>query len=575
MNKTYSREKQLELDSLIEFSNLINSNLDLNFILNNILLTLMGRMLISKAMILIKTESPDKKNEFVISASKGVLPGTNGSVIEFDLPKEPYFTNEHISHIPQIINDNVIKYFFKIYFQKKLLGVLCLGEKINKKNLSKSEIIFIETILNISSTTIENTLKFEEIRKLNIELSNKINKLNSLFELSKEFNTNFLDKNKIINLLSYTLLGNYGIKDLIIISKYRADNFYIMTKTAGVTVPDFQDYEIPELKQYKLLNINTEDKFFKLFAENNFELVIPIFSKDTELESMVFLGKKLNNTIYTEEDITFLKAIMNLSVIALENSILFKESIEKQILENELRIARDIQNALLPKKIVQPPNYNFFANNLPALQIGGDYFDIVKLSETLYAIVIADVSGKGTPAALLMANLQSIVRAYLKTDIDKFDLINATEKINSLIYENTDVDKFITFFWGILDIERNKFKYVNAGHNPGILLTNGTIKELDVGGMIIGVFDKGFKYELGEVDIYENDIIALFTDGITESKNPNNQEYGVERVIEILKNNSEKSADELGNVILKDVNKFSQSDSLFDDQTIIIIKRIH
>ncbi len=374
--------------------------------------------------------------------------------------------------------------------------------------------------------------------------------------------------------MSYTLLGNFGIKDLIIISKYRAENYYVMTKTPWVEVPDFHNFSIPELKKYKLLNKDTDDGFLKLFADRNFELVIPIFSNDTNLESIVFLGRKLNNEKYTEDDISFLEAIMNLSVIALENSILFKESMEKQILENELRIAREIQKALLPKKIEQPHNYEIFASNLPALQIGGDYFDVVKLNNNLFAIVIADVSGKGTPAALLMANLQSIVRAYLKTDIEKFNLINATERINSLIYENTEPDKFITFFWGILDSKNNIFKYVNAGHNPGILVSEKNIYELNIGGMMIGVFDKGFKYETGTVKINVNDLILLYTDGITETQNKNGDEYGVDRLKNLIITNSEKSVSEIGQKILDDVEKFSESKTLFDDQTLIIFKRL-
>lgn len=574
MDDTNSK-KQLELNTLIEFSNLINSNLDLNFILDNILLTLMGRMMITKAMILIKSQSPAKSNEFIIKASKGVSAGTNGSVVEFILPSDPFFTDNSEITIPQIIKENNIKYFFKIYFQNKLLGILCLGQKANNKILSKSEIVFIETILNISSTTIENTIKFEEIKKLNLELSSKINKLNSLFELSKEFNTNFLDKSKIINLLSYTLLGNFGIKDLIIISKYRADSFYILTKTPGIEVPDFSNYKIPELKKYQLLNKNVEDEFLKLFALNNFELVIPIYSNDTNLESIVFLGRKLNNTNYTEDDISFLEAIMNLSVIALENSILFKESIEKQLLEKELQIASEIQNALLPKEIHQPQNYEIFASNLPALQIGGDYFDIVKLNDYHYAIVIADVSGKGTPAALLMANLQSVVRAYLKTDIEKFDLIKATEQINSLICENTESDKFITFFWGILDTKNNTFKYVNAGHNPTLIFSENKIYELTKGGMMIGVYDLGFNYEQENVNINQNDILLFYTDGITESQNPDGKEYGIERVKSIVKNHLNKSPAELGEIILNDIKNFTNNSPLFDDQTLIIIKRLN
>ncbi|MBN1634452.1 MAG: PP2C family protein-serine/threonine phosphatase [Ignavibacteria bacterium] len=568
-----SFKKNLELNTLIEFSNLINSNLDFKFILGNILLTIMGRMLITRGMILIKSNEGENLNEFTVESSKGVLPGTNGSVVYFEPLSDSVFTSEEFKNQPEIFISNKIEYFFKIFFSNKLLGLLCLGAKPGGQQLNKNDIIFIETILNISSTTIENTIKFNEIKKLNYQLNGKIGNLKSLFELSKEFNTNFLDRNKIVRLLNYTMLGNYGVKDFLIISKYNSDKYYIMSKTSNIESPDFSDMNFSFLNDPVVLSDSGIISELNEFKELGYELVIPIHSSKHKAETIAFLGKKLNKQSYTQEDIEFIESVLNISVISIENSILFKESIEKKILENELNIAREIQLALLPKNIPQTEEYKIHAVNSPARQVGGDYFDIVKLNEDSLALAIADVSGKGTPAALLMSNLQSAVRSYLKIYDDKFNLSEITLRINNLIFECTTPEKFITFFWGILNTRDNKFFYINAGHNPGYLINNNIIKELNEGGLIIGITDTDIKYDTGCVELDKNDLIVLFTDGITEARNSDGEEFGTGRLLNCIKNNIKEKPANIVNCILNDVKSFSEGIEQYDDQTIIIIKR--
>ncbi len=568
-----SLKKNLELNSLIEFSNLINSNLDLKFILGNILLSIMGRMLISRGMVLIRSQEDNSRDKFIVESSKGVLPGTNGSVVFFDPVGEPVFTLKELQNPPEIFTSNKIEYFFKIYFSNKFLGLLCLGEKQGARELAKNDVVFIETLLNISSTSIENTIKFNEIKKLNYRLNAKIGNLRSLFELSKEFNTNFLDKNKIIRLLNYTMLGNYGVKDMLIISRFKSDEYYVMTKTSNVSEPDFGGMDFSGLHEPVMLSDDEISLELKEFYSLGFELIIPIHSAEQKAETVAFIGKKLNDEPYTQDDIEFMQSVLNISVISMENSILFRESIEKKILENELNIAREIQLALLPKTIPQTDEYKIYAVNIPAMQVGGDYFDLVKLNDESIAVAIADVSGKGTPAALLMSNLQSAVRSYLKIYDDKFNLSEITSRINNLIFECTTPEKFITFFWGILNTEENKFCYINAGHNPGYHISNNNVKELNEGGLIIGIMDSDIKYDTGCIDMGKDDLIVLYTDGITEARNSEDEEYGTERLLKCIKSNLISKPEIIVNCILNDVKTFSGETEQFDDQTLIVIKR--
>jgi len=571
-------KKQLVLNSLIEFSQLITSKLDLNYILNNILLSVMGKMLISKGVVLLKTEGTD--NIYKVKAAKGINLSLIDTFIEAKFPKLSVFSFNEIPENDVFVNEHKFEYYFKIYFQNKYLGILCLGKKLNTSDLSNNDIIFIETMLNISASAIENTIKFEEVSNLNNSLNNKVRQLNSLFELGKEFNSSFIDKENIIKLLNFSLLGNFGIKDFVILSRDNKDKFVIVKDNKNLEIEKFDLYnllsgdDIPKiLKKTIVINEDSTIPFIKYLFEKDFELFIPTIINN-KIDSIICLGKKLNKKPFSEEDIEFLESIMNLSLISIHNYFLFQEYLSKQKIDSELIIAREIQEALLPDKIPEIENYEIAGMNNPALQIGGDYFDFIKISEDKLVIVIADVSGKGTPASLLMASIQSAVHSYLKLyEEGNFDFAKVTEKINELIYENTSSEKFITFFWGILDSKENTFEYINAGHNPPQMLKGNKFIELTEGGFIIGILDIPMNYEIGKVEMGKDDIIVFYTDGVTEALNIKDEEYGetnLKNVILYEKNNSPAVIlDSIKNSVLE----FSKNMPQYDDITLIVLKK--
>ena len=574
-------QKQLELNSLIEFSQLISSKLDLKYILNNILLSIMGKMLISKGIILLNSESGGE-NIFTIEAAKGIDTKLINTLVEAEFPKMPVFNFDEIENKSEFINISGLNYFFKIYFQNKFMGLLCLGKKLNNTDLAKNEIIFIETMLNISSSAIENTIKFNQLSSMNINLNNKIRQLNSLFELGKEFNSNFTNKENIIKLLGYTLLGNFGIKDFVIISREKDGDFHLHRDKKDFDITElklneiFVDNNIPaEFRSAMIIKSDSSEPFVKYLFNKGYELMIPTVIKN-EINNLICIGKKLNNTCYTNEDVEFLESIVNLSLISIQNTELFREYLEKQKIENELKIAREIQLALLPGELPEITGYDIAGVNLPALQVGGDYYDMIKLTDTKTALVIADVSGKGTPASLLMANIQSAVHSYLKLYLEiSFDLAKVTEKINELIYENTSSDKFITFFWGILDSEKNTFEYINAGHNPPYLLKNGgEILQLTEGGFMIGILDFGVTYEVGKVEIEKNDVLAFYTDGVTEAMNTAGDEFGDKRLTGLMKEYKDSSSSEILEEIKNSIVNFSRDTAQYDDITLIVLKKV-
>ena len=580
MEKNDPARKQLELNSLIEFSQLISSKLDLKYILNNILLSTMGKMLISKGLMLIKSESRKVDDYYLIESLKGLDQNLAGKEIHEVLPKLAVFNGDDIEAEKSLLKDLGLQHFFKVYFQNKLLGVLCLGKKLNNAPLSNNEIISIETMLNISASAIENTIRFNQVKSLNADLNNRVRQLRSLFELSKEFNSSIIDKDSIIKVLSYTLLGNFGIKDFIIFSRGKENNFILIKDSRKMSAEEIFPNEVfpiqetsPDMKKTIRVNDYSGVPFFAKLNEAGFELVIPAVINN-EVENIICLGGKLNKLPYSESDIEFLESIVNLSLISIQNSILFKEFLEKQVMENELKIAREIQVALLPGSVPEIKGYDFAGMNMPAKHVGGDYFDIIKLTECKTAVVIADVSGKGTPASLLMATIQSAVHSYLKMyDDESFDIASVTEKINELIYENTMPEKFITFFWGILDCKENVLRYINAGHNPPLVFKQDGVHKLNKGGFMIGILDAGIDYEVGEIAFTEGDTIVLYTDGVTEAQDVNEEEFGEERLENVCKENLSLSSGDLMKTIADSVIEFSTGTSQYDDITLIIGKK--
>lgn len=565
-------KKQIELNSLIEFSQLINSNLNTDFIFGNILLSIMGKMMITKGMFLVKQQNKGN-NIFLINSIKGISRNFANTEIEFEFPRHSIFVLDDIKEYDNFFRKNGFKFFFKIFFDKKFLGVLCLGKKINGNGINKDETIFIETLLNISAPAIENSLKFSEIKVLNDDLSTQINQLKSLFELSKELNTNFLDRDKIVKLLNYTLLGNFGIKDLLIFSKFRSDKFYPLNKSKDAEDDEDLLLALEEIKDTVIISDKSNNIAVQQLHSKNYKILFPIWNND-KIDAIVCLGNKLNKKEFTEEDLQFLESILNLSMLSIDNTILFNEYVEKQKIEKELMIAREMQVALLPKELPVIDNYSISAMNVPALHVGGDYYDVIKLSETKYAIAIADVSGKGTPASLLMSNIQSALHSFLKLyDEEKFVISDVTEKINELIYENTTIEKFITFFWGILDTEKNVFTYINAGHNPPIHVCTSGISYLDKGGLMLGVLGSNIEFETGQVALGKDDVLILYTDGVTEAVNKENEEFGTERLEKTILLNCKESSEAIMQTIHKEIEQFAKGLHQYDDITLIALKK--
>ncbi len=232
----------------------------------------------------------------------------------------------------------------------------------------------------------------------------------------------------------------------------------------------------------------------------------------------------------------------------------------------ELERAREIQQSLLPKDIPQIPGFEVATAWQPARMVGGDYFDVLRLSEHRLAICIADVSGKGVPAALLMANVQATVHAFAH---DTGTPAHICSRVNSVLCGNIATGKFVTFFYAVLDADEHTFQYCNAGHPCPILLSGTSVRQLPADGAVLGVFPT-WKYENSIVGLGPGDRLHLFTDGITEVSGPDGQEFGEDNLAALVKESCASSAAELVSNVLGRVTSFCM-DRFQDDATLLVV----
>ncbi len=242
-------------------------------------------------------------------------------------------------------------------------------------------------------------------------------------------------------------------------------------------------------------------------------------------------------------------------------------AVRLEIQEQELQRAREIQQSLLPKEIPQLPGIAIATAWRPARTVGGDYFDVLRLDGNRLAICIADVSGKGVPAALLMANVQASLRASVR-DLDSPARVCSI--VNGMLCESIAANKFVTFFCGVLDANTRAFRYCDAGHPYPILVSAGAAHTLDNGGgAVLGVFPS-WNYQDSSVNLKSGDRLLLFTDGITEAEDSQGEEFGVERVAAFGKAHTTNSAAELNEQLLAQVSDFCGA-QFQDDATLVVL----
>jgi sigma-B regulation protein RsbU (phosphoserine phosphatase) len=568
------RDRRLiELSALFEISQTLNSSLNLKSILSNILLVPMGRMMIGKGLILLNHEG----NHFKVETVKG-LP-TSLYEKEISIPDSPghAILIENVSTPAEWVDffrQFKIELLIPFVSRSDTLGLMGFGARITGAQFSEDEIDFLTSLSNIASTAIENALVFERIKKVNRQLDHKIQELNTLFDIGKEFNLS-LDHDKILKLLTYALMGQVTVNSYVITLRAE-DGSFTPALVKGTAFRDISEKICPDVCSHSGFIHSSylredETEFDNLLSEYNIRVVVPM-KVQNETRGYIFLGDKITGQPFKSSDLEFLQTLGNVAIISLENARLFQETLEKQRMEEEMALARNIQNRLLPKKMPEFPGLQIHGLNVPSKFVGGDYFDIIRIDEKNIVLTIADVSGKGMPASLLMSNLQASLHSLVGED---YTLDRLVGRINKVIYNNTAPEKYITFFFGRLNLETLEFQFVNAGHNPPFLLRHDeSIVELSDGGIILGMMPD-MPYEIGTVTLQQGDLLMMYTDGVTEAMTGDDEEYEEERLQAFLRKYfHDKSPEIINQLLIDDLNDFTAGAPQGDDITLLTLKVI-
>ncbi len=298
-------------------------------------------------------------------------------------------------------------------------------------------------------------------------------------------------------------------------------------------------------------------------------MCVPLFDNQ-EIIGLVYCDRIALMDQFSEEDLRLLTLLANLAAVKIENARLTEEAQQKARMEQELITAQEIQRNFLPSTDPVFEPYEISGSTRSCHMVGGDYYDFIPIDQSRLGLVIADVSGKGVSAALLMAALRSWLQAEIR--ITK-DLAELAANLNNTIYKDSDNYSFISFFFGVLDREKGEVSFVNAGHNPPLLVDSaGGVRSLDTTGFCLGMFPS-VSYQTMTITFEPGQILCLFTDGITESQNSEKEEFGDERLVQQLREYADLPPREILEKVYEGVSSFTNYADLRDDMTISVVKR--
>lgn len=409
----------------------------------------------------------------------------------------------------------------------------------------------------------KNLLKFSNDIAAVVGYENILDSTKDLFVQSLKLN-HFGLMIKDENQNEYKLVKHQGIKNRSIIIK---DDLNLVEK-------HFLDLSVYSKKTF----IDRQDfktSVYGIFAQlinEEIYTVIPLVIKSKVIGLLLF-GIKYSGSQFTDKDVELLVFAASQTAVSIENARLYESELEKQKMERDLENARKIQESLLPKKYPEIQGVEIYGDMIPAMQIGGDYYDFIEAGENKFFVVIGDVSGKGLSASFYMSKLQTMIRLHCQAEKSPKEILT---EINKRIYLDIEKNWFITVSLALFDFSKQTIKYCRAGHTPLLKVNAGMEEILQPMGVGIGL-DRGSVFENSleeiEIEISNGDLFFFFSDGVTEIMNKDDEMYGLERTTKFIKDISKKPCNEISTALLLELDEFRGKVHQYDDVTFVIIKK--
>lgn len=539
------------LESLLESAQLLHASLDLDDLLRHLLRSVMGRTAAGRALVAV-----EEKSGLCIKLVRGAPKLKAGE--PFDEAK---------------VRAAGLETLFTIGDAAHPTGLLAISRPPGG-TLDAEEVASLNALLGIAASGISNARAHAETRRVNENLDQKVQELRALLDLVRGLAA-ALEPEAVASLLMLTLAGRWAVRRYalaawkeghppVVRAKGMKFNEALAYKDSFNSLPEA--IRVEDLTSIELRDSLTEQEVAVLFPLRAGETVIGI----------VALGARGGGLSYTNADLEFGAGLVAQASVAFENSWYVRETVEREKIEQELELAASIQAKLFPDELPKLSGYDIAAHNRPARQCGGDYYDALltvvasNAAAPAYLFCVADVSGKGLPASLLMSNMQATLRALLGHTSSLAELAART---NDLLHATTPANKYVTAILVEFDPATGQASYVNAGHNGGVLLrSTGEHEWLKPTGTPIGLFP-GLPYEEASVRLERGDLLALFSDGIPEAQDTLDEEFGEDRLLAYLRQSERESAAHIVAGIFRTIDEFAGDAPQFDDITIAVIKR--
>jgi len=398
------------------------------------------------------------------------------------------------------------------------------------------------------------------LEKLEKELSLKELQIKSLLTITQAINDN-VPADGLFNMYRSFLSWEMGIEKMILFVK-DSESWSSATQINVENV--YKDELIQECLEHKRLHTVKDDDhpYVRLF-----DIIIPVFHKNYPIAYALIGGIKDKEDIYNK--IQFITTITNIIAVAIENKRLFKQQIKQERINKELELAKEFQQMLIPENIPTSDFYEIDTYYKPHFNIGGDYIDFMKFSEDRFAVVIADISGKGVAAALLMSNFQAMLQSLI---FQYRDLETFVFALNQAVYRITKSDKFITFFIAEINTKLRELTYINAGHYPPVIFNNGEMTELKTGSSVIGAFEKLPFINEEKIKLSHGALLFCFTDGLVDLKNSDGKYYEEDMVKSFINTNKGLTPQEFNKKLIQELEEFKGDEEYVDDIAILTTK---
>ncbi len=549
-------KRMSELISLLDLTTTLGSSLGGGAILEAALLVVMGELQVSRGALYVHEGAEGFRLRVCRGGARGLPPTVPAGA------GEPLVSGAGLPGFELAC---------PIRRGERTIALLVLGPRASGAPFGPEERGFIESLAACAAVPIENGLVYEELRQANRSLSVKVYQLNNLFDIFREL-TAQLEEEAIERLVATTAMGQFlatrsavyrvreGGLDLVHARGCRAGGPSARIEADGGRLLQ----EVPRPRAAEAL---PPGPLREALLDGGFALAVPLAAGE-RVSGLLAVGPRPGGRPFSDEDLDFAAALARQTQAALEGARAQRLRLEKERQDRDLQIAREIQQTLFPREAPALPGFELAALSRSCFQVGGDYYDFIPLEQGRLGLVVADVSGKGTPASLMMAS----VHAWLRATAGTAPPARVLERLNRFLYASTQTSRYVTLFYAELDPARRVLAYVNAGHVPPYAVkAGGGEARLTAGGPVLGLLEE-VSLEAREIALQPGDLVAVVTDGATEAQDPSGEELGDERVRAALRSAGDEGAPAALASLVRAVDAWTGAAGCTDDLTALILR---